>query len=529
MAEIRNVLLVVVDQWRGDTLSYLGHPCVKTPNLDMLCREGVTFRNNFTQGVPCAPARASLLTGQYVMNHRVVQNGVPMDARHVTLAHALREAGYDPALVGYTTTTPDPRTTTHNDPRFWNMGNQMDGWNVVGSLEPRRRPYFDWLRYRGVDVPDEPNDIWLPAEPCASGPGATRASSRIDAEQSDTSWATEHGLTYLHGAKSHPWFLHLGYYRPHPPFIAPNPYNKCYAPEDVPAPVRGASPEEEAAQHPLLAYQLASVEQKKFFRDGVGLGSEMDEGAVRRMRASYYGLIDEVDDHLGRLIAFLKDSGQYDSTLIVFTSDHGEQLGDHYLLGKLGYFDGSFHIPLVIRDPRPEANRTRGRIVDAFTETVDVMPTILDWLGQRIPRTCEGASLLPFVEGRMPDVWRREVHFEYDFRPNYDIAAAAPPLGLSLDQCGLAVIRDERYKYVHFDALPPLFFDLQEDPHEFRNLADDPAYTRRVLEYAQKMLSWRLHHADRTLTGYSSSPNGLLDRTSVAASRPMARTAASSA
>ena len=98
MSTALNVLLIVVDQWRGDTISHLGHPCVRTPNLDMLCREGVTFRNNFTQGVPCGPARASLLTGQYMMNHRVTQNGVPMDTRHYNLADALREAGAVPTL-----------------------------------------------------------------------------------------------------------------------------------------------------------------------------------------------------------------------------------------------------------------------------------------------------------------------------------------------------------------------------------------------------------------------------------------------
>lgn len=510
MAEKQNVLLIVVDQWRGDTMGVLGHPCIRTPNLDMLCRDGVTFRNNYTQGVPCGPARASLLTGQYVMNHRVVQNGVPMDARHYSLADALREAGYDPALVGYTTTAPDPRTTSPNDPRFNDLGHNMPGWNVVASLEPRRRPYFDWLRQQGVDVPANPEDIWQPAEPSATGPGATRAPSRIDAGHSDTTWSTEHGLAYMKGARGKPWFLHLGYYRPHPPFIAPHPYNTRYDPAEVPPPVRAARPEDEAAQHPLLDHQLGKIRQEKFFRDGAGLGCDMDDAAVRRMRAAYYGLIDEVDEHLGRVIAWLKETGQYDNTLIVFTSDHGEQLGDHYLLGKQGYFDESFHIPLVIRDPRASANGTRGDIVEAFTESVDVMPTILDWLGRDRPRSCEGASLLPFLAGKTPGDWRTEAHYEYDFRPNYDVADSAPPFGLTVDQCGMSIIRDAHYKYVHFDALPPLFFDLRDDPNQFRNLADDPAYTGRVLEYAQKMLSWRLHHADRILTGYSSSPRGLV-------------------
>jgi arylsulfatase A-like enzyme len=510
MAKENNVLLIVVDQWRGDTISYLNHTCVRTPHLDALCRDGVTFHNAYAQCAPCGPARASLLTSQYMMNHRVVQNGIPLDARHDNLAHALRRAGYDPAIIGYTTTTPDPRTTSPADPRFTSLGDLMPGWTPIAQFGPARRTYFDWLRARGVDVPADTNDIWLPDEPSPTGPGATRAASRVDAEHSDTSWTTEYGLAYLKGAGARPWFLHLGYHRPHPPFIAPGPYNKHYHPDEVPLPVRARSPEAEAAQHPLLGYQLDHLQQASFFRDGAGLGRDMDEAAVRRMRASYYGLISEVDDHLGRVIAYLKESGQYDNTLIVFTSDHGEQLGDHHLLGKECYFDESFHVPLVIRDPRSAAHETRGNIVEAFAEQIDVMPTILDWLGEVVPRNCEGASLLPFLIGETPDHWRSAAHYEFDFRPSYDAAGTPPPLGLTIDQCGLSIIRDERFKYVHFDALPPLFFDLSEDPNQFCNLADDPAYAGEILNYAQKMLSWRIHHADRTLTGYSSSPEGLL-------------------
>lgn len=229
------------------------------------------------------------------------------------------------------------------------------------------------------------------------------------------------------------------------------------------------------------------------------------------MRAAYYGLITEVDEHIGRVIAYLKETGQYDNTLIVFTCDHGEMLGDHYMLGKMGFFDESFHIPMIVRDPSPEADQTRGKIVDKFTETIDTMPTILDWIGAEVPRACDGHSLLPFLYGDTPDDWRAEVHFEYDFRTYYR-AADRRVLDLHVDQCSLAVIRDERYKYVHFDALPALFYDLTDDPHQFVNRADDPAYAARILEYAQKMLSWRLRYADRTLTAYSSTPKGLVDR-----------------
>lgn len=505
MSGIQNVLFVVVDQWRGDTLSYLDHPCIKTPNLDSLCRDGVTFKNHYGQGAPCAPARASLLTGQYMMTHRVVQNGIPMDARHNNLAYELQDLGYDPALVGYTTTTQDPRTVSTNDPRFLVSGGLMLGWTPIARLDPAKRPYFDWLRQRGVDIPEEREDIWLPVD------SSPNAASSIAAEHSDTSYATDHALAYLRGIEGQPWSLHLGYYRPHPPFIAPAPYNNAYDPAVTPTPVRASSSAAEAEQHPMLAHYLSTIPQSKFFQDGSNLGSEMSEDDVSRMRAAYYGLIAELDDHLGRVIGYLKQSGQYDTTLIVFTSDHGEQLGDHHLLGKLGYFDESFHIPMVIRDPRKEADSTRGNIVDSFTEAVDVMPTILDWLGAPKPRDCAGESLMSFVLGEAPADWRQEVHWEFDFRPYYEYAGTPPPFGLSLDQCGLAVIRDSKYKYVHFDALSPLFFDLEADPHQFENKAADPTYTGQVLEYAQKMLSWRMRYAERTLTGYSATPEGLIE------------------
>ena len=180
MSQKRNVLLIVVDQWRGDTLGVLGHPCLRTPHLDALCADGVTFRHHFTQAAPCGPGRASLLTGLYMMNHRVVQNSVPLDMRHTNLALEMRQVGYEPALVGYTTTTPDPRVTPHRDPRFRILGSLMHGWYPVGAWEPEKIAYFNWLRTKGFDVPEPPEDIWLPVE--ARGPGTTtdRKSTRLN-------------------------------------------------------------------------------------------------------------------------------------------------------------------------------------------------------------------------------------------------------------------------------------------------------------------------------------------------------------
>jgi arylsulfatase A-like enzyme len=510
-----NVLLIVVDQWRADFLPHV-LPWLPLPNIRRLMAGGVTFTRHVTTTVPCGPARASLLTGLYLMNHRAVQNTIPLDARHFNLAKALRAIGYDPALIGYTTTTPDPRTTGARDPRFLVLGDLMDGFRSVGAFEPNMDGYFGWVEQQGFRLPEPRGDIWLP-DGVDAVPGATTLPSKIPAEFSDTAFFTQRALTYLKGRysgdnRARGWFLHLGYYRPHPPFVAPAPYHAMFDAADMPSPVRAATPDAEAAQHPLLAHYLREVRQASFFHGGQGFARELDEAAVRQMRATYCGMLHEIDDRLGEVFAFLDATGQWDDTLIVFTSDHGEQLGDHWLLGKLGYFDESFAIPLIVCDPRAAANATRGSLDARFTESVDVMPTILDWLGGEIPRTCDGTSLLPLLHGtangHLGVHWRDARTYEFDFRDiHYSMPQTA--LGLTQDDSALAVLQDADGKYVHFAGLPPLFFDTRNDPHQFRNLADDAEHAGRVKDYAQRLLSHRMRHADRTLTHFRATPRGL--------------------
>lgn len=503
----RNILLIVVDQWRADCVPWLGTLHLRTPNLDRLCREGVTFRNHVTTCVPCGPARASLLTGLYLMNHRAVQNTIPLDARHTTLPRALRHAGYDPALVGYTTTTPDPRTTGPRDPRFSVLGDNMDDFRSVGAFEPDHDGYFGWLAQKGYALPANRDDIWLPDH--EGSRGATVHPARIPAALSDSAFFTERALTYLKGRDGKPFFLHLGYYRPHPPFVASAPYHAMYDAADMKPPVRAASPAAEAEQHPLLQWYLRNTHQGKFFQGAEGMASGMDEATVRQLRATYYGMMTEVDDRLGEVFAFLDQTGQWDDTLVIFTSDHGEQLGDHHLLGKVGYFDESFRIPLVLKPAG--ATPRAGEVEDAFTESVDVMPTILDAVGGAIPPACDGHSLLPLLDGPAPAGWRDALHYEYDFR-NVHYSEPEAELGVRRDESSLCVIQDDAWKYVHFAALPPLLFDLTADPHQFRNLAADPAHAATVRDYAQRALSWRMRHADRTLTHFRATPAGLDDR-----------------
>jgi arylsulfatase A-like enzyme len=285
-----------------------------------------------------------------------------------------------------------------------------------------------------------------------------------------------------------------------------------YRPADMPKACRAENPEREGEQHPFLKQKLQWLAAPNGYDEHNPLNlvtmSDLDLG---QMRATYYALMTQVDAEIGRIIAHLKQSGEYDRTLIVFTCDHGEMLGDHYCWGKEIYFDSAFHIPLIVRDPRASADAGRGRQVEAFTEAVDLMPTILDWLQLETPRQCDGRSLGSFMNGTPPADWRSEVHWEHDFR---DIAGQVPETALSLasDDCNYSVIRDHRFKYVHFAALPPLLFDVANDPNETRNLAGDPGYTKVTLDCAQKMLTWRLRHADRTLTGMHLTAKGVVSR-----------------
>jgi arylsulfatase A-like enzyme len=505
MPEPLNVLFITADQWRGECLSALGHPLVRTPNLDALAAAGVLFERHYANTAPCGPSRATLHTGLYLQNHRSGANGTPLDARHTNWALEAAKLDYDPVLFGYTDTSRDPRHEDEASPWLRTYEGPLPGVRPVCHLDGRPQAWVDWLKAEGYATPDNVTDAygWRLAGPeWEDGAPAPRPLA-FPAEVDETAFLVGRLIDYLKETKA-PFVAHLSLLRPHPPFVAPEPYNALYDPAAVPGFVRAPSREAEAAQHPWLAWRLTRR----------GFGAPDDEKRLRRLKAVYFGLMTRVDDEIGRLVAFLKERGLYERTLIIFTSDHGEELGDHWLMNKGGYFEGSYRIPLIIRDPRQSADAGRGRRVADFTENVDIMPTLLAAIGAPVPHQCDGASLAPFLEGApAPAWWRDAAHFEYDFRDALDDSAERE-LGLTLHQCTLNVIRTDRYKYVHFTALPPLFFDLERDPGELANLAADPAHGPLVLEHAQKLLSWRMNHDEQTLTHLALTDDGVVSRPS---------------
>ena len=237
-----NVLFITADQWRGDCLSALGHACLKTPNLDRLARDGVLFHQHYAQATPCGPSRASLYTGLYLHNHRAVVNGTPLDARHTNVALEARKVGYEPALFGYTDISPDPRTLVPGDPALRNYEGLLPGMTPVVMLKDDQLSWLADLNAKGYDVPPGKKEVFRPKAdfPGAAERGPTFAPARYRAEDSNTAFLTGEAIKYISVRQDQPWFVHISYLAPHPPFVAPEPYHALYDPADVPPPLRAA-------------------------------------------------------------------------------------------------------------------------------------------------------------------------------------------------------------------------------------------------------------------------------------------------
>lgn len=498
-----NILIVTADQWRGDCLGAMDHPVVQTPHIDSLARQGTLFRRHYAGAAPCGPARACLYTGLYQMNNRVVRNGVPLDNRFDNVARAARRAGYEPTLFGYTDVTVDPRETHPADPQLSNYEGVLPGFAVRTLLPEHERPWHSWLKTRGHDNVHA-ETVHLPVGTEAGL--VTNRPPRYSRDETQTVFLTDSFLQWLDEQRQ-PWFAHISYLRPHPPFVVPEPFNTMYDPHDGPALQRRETRRHEADGHPFMAYRLKRLKKSDFYPGAKGRIREWTTDDILQLRALYYGMISEVDAQMGRLFAALRTSAQWDNTVIIVTSDHGEMMGDHWMLGKGGYFDASFHIPLIIRDP-VSARKSGASAVDHFTAACDIFPTLLDLMRVAPSNAVDGRSLRPLMSGREVEDWRRTAHWEFDFR-GVEKQRAETHFDLPSSICNLVVIRDAAFKYVHFAGLPPLLFDLQNDPAELHNVIDHPDYRQIRIDYAERLLTWRAAHLDQTLASMEVTEDGL--------------------
>jgi arylsulfatase A-like enzyme len=279
-----------------------------------------------------------------------------------------------------------------------------------------------------------------------------------------------------------PWVLHLSYVKPHWPYMAPSPYHAMYTAEQC-LPVQRSEAELRDA-HPVLAAYRQQEECVSFQRDD----------CIRTVRPAYQGLIKQLDDHLGRLFDEMEALGRLKDTLVIFTADHGDFLGDHWLGEKELFYDTVQKVPFIVCDPRREADATRGQVETRFAEGVDVVPTILDWLGLPIPsHRIEGRSLLPLLQGETPP-WRDFAYSELD----YSFRQARLLRGKTPQQARAFSIRTERWRYVLWLDEPEQLYDLSADPQEMQDLGRDDGHAAVRAGLREQLLDFLLRRKHRT-------------------------------
>ena len=278
-----------------------------------------------------------------------------------------------------------------------------------------------------------------------------------------------------------PWLLHLSYIKPHWPYVAPHPYNDMYTDEDVIEANRSTDEKEKA--NPLAKLYMERVAGKTF----------QSEKARRRVLKAYMGLITQIDDQLGILFEFMKNKDLLDDTMIVFTSDHGDYMGDHWMGDKDYFHDPSVKIPMIIADPSEEANKTRGTTDDSMVELIDLLPTFLEFYEGSVEKNVlDGLSLLPKIRGREAD-WRSAVVSEYD----YSCQVFRPELERMPLDCRSYMVADEKWKYIYAPGFPPVLFDRVNDPAELNDLGRNPEYENICDLMFKKLADWSLQYRQR--------------------------------
>ena len=491
MASTRNVLFIMCDQLRRDHLGCYGHPYLRTRNVDALAARGVRFDNAFVTSGVCGPSRMSYYTGRTMTSHGANWNRVPMSLGELTLGEYLMRHGRTLALAGKTHVQVDAQGMERLEiARASALGQRLSTGSFIeldrydGHHEPGSESgYPAYLRRHGY-VSDKPwSDFVIGVE---DDHGAVHSGwkmrnvrwpSRVAEPHSETAYMTDQAIRYIEQQGDTPWALHLSYVKPHWPYVAPRPYHDMYSLDQC-LPLKRQRSELENA-HPVLAAYRQHEESLNFSREEVS----------NTVRPVYQGLIQQIDDHLGRLWETLERLQRWQDTLIVFTADHGDFLGDHWLGEKEMFYDTVQRVPMIVYDPSPRADATRGTAETRFMSGIDVVPTILDALDlPAYDERVEGASVLALTRGdaSQAEGWRDYVVSELD----YSFRGARLTLGRSPDACRGWMVRDARWKYVYWQGFRPQLFDLAADPDEYVDLGADASHEPIRARMHARLAEW---------------------------------------
>jgi len=493
------------DQLRQDYLSCYGHKTLETPHIDSLAARGVKFDQAHCQAPLCAPSRASFYTGRYQSSHGVMGNDDATGLGEKMLSDYLRPLGYRTAVVG----------KTHNRKNLADL--QQAGVNPdsdlvrnakCGGFEPyewheglfpdpvfsENHGYTRYLRNLGYEESNPWNQRANSSidEAGKRHSGWSLTSSRYPAaipeEHSETAFTTRRAIDFISETGDQPWCLHLSYIKPHWPIIAPSPYHDIYGTEDIQAIVRSASMS--ANPHPIV----------EAFRQTEYSLSYADQEIRDIVIPAYMGLVKQIDDHLGMLFQFMASQALLDNTMIVFTSDHGDYLGDHDLGEKDLFHKPSVKIPMIVVDPRSRANATRGLVRQDLVESVDIVPTFVEFAGGEIcMERVEGKSLLPLLENKNPTAsWREFTISEIDYAER----GIKEILNIDRLACRATMVANHSWKFIYYQGFPPQLFDLNADPDELNDLGQDPALEPVRQQMKQMLFDWKFSLKNRVGLDY---------------------------
>ncbi len=425
-----NILFILTDQLAGPALPCYGHPVVKAPNITRLAEKGIIFDSAYCNSPLCAPSRASLMTGQLPSRIGAYDNAAQFPADVPTFAHYLRALGYRTCLSGKMHFVgPDQlhgfeeRLTTDIYPADF-------GW-VPDWEHPEERPpwYHNMLSVVQAGLCETSNQLDFDEEV------AFRAVRKI------------HELAREDDAR--PFCLTVSFTHPHDPFAITSAYWDRYHHDEIDMPTVTSIPLDDMDPHSQRLYRVSAMDQY-----------EQTEARVRNARHAYYGMISYIDDKVGQLLQALEATGFSDNTVVVFTSDHGEMLGERGLWYKMSFFEWSARVPLIVHYPKKFSPHRVTQVVSL----VDLLPTLVDMANDGNPINfadrVDGQSLVPLLQGDKsdaPDTALSEILSE---------GAIAPCL----------MIRRGRYKYIYSEPDPDQLFDLVDDPHELNNLANQPGH-----------------------------------------------------
>jgi arylsulfatase A-like enzyme len=422
-----NILFVSTDQQRFDTVLPYRPDFLRVPHLDSLSRRGISFRRAYSTCPICVPARCTVMSGQHEWTHGMTNNGessAALNGRR-TMPDRLRELGYQTMAIG----------KMHFGPRRARHG--FDDCLIADDyfldLKRRGEPFHEFHHGLGQNE-------WYPGM------------SSVPEPLTYTSWTAEKCVEFLHHRRDpdRPFFMWCSFGKPHPPFDPPEPYYSMYRNRPLTEPVIGDwASDPDKRPYAIHANQL-------------GLGNPEQLAAINPdIRAAYYGLITQIDYNLGRVLGALSESCAGQETMIIFTSDHGELLGDHGLYGKCQWLESSAHVPMIVVPPPSMSGWTKGQRRNELVCLADVLPTCVG-LGGGEANDVEGMDILAMCRG--------------ETEPRTHLEGIGPgPWNQSY-----RALTDGRWKYIWYVHGPSeLLFDLETDPYEQHNLAHEPEHRER--------------------------------------------------